>query len=151
MKNTTLIMIVLVIVVGAAGFFGGMQYQKSQRSSFAGQFGGAGNGTFGSRTGTGRNGARPVNGDILNSDDKSITVKLADGSTMIVLVTSSTTINKATTATKSDLTTGVKVAAFGTTNSDGTMTATNIQINPMMRGQGAGSGTPNPSQPSTTP
>lgn len=48
------------------------------------------------------------------------------------------TINKATTATKSDLKTGEKVAVFGTPNSDGSVTAQSIQLNPMFRG-------PNPS------
>ena len=149
MKNNMVIMIILVLVAGAAGFFGGMQYQKSQRAR---QFGGAGgqySGAFGFRGGNGttRNGARPVSGSILSSDDKSITVKLSDGSTMIVLVTGSTTINKATTAAKSDLTTGTTVAAFGTTNSDGTMTATNIQINPMMRGPGGGNNPSPTAQP----
>lgn len=136
-------MIVLVIVVGAAGFFAGMQYQKSKTGS-ARQFAGG----FGGRTGGTRNGSRPVSGDILSSDDKSITVKLQDGSTMIVLVTGSTTINKAASATKSDLATGVRVAAFGTTNSDGTMTASNIQINPMMRGP-EGSISPSPTAQTT--
>ncbi len=144
MKNNTLIMIVLVIVVAAGGFFAGMQYQKSQRSSFARGAGGA----FGQRTGgTGMNraGGRPVSGDILNSDDKSVTVKMADGSTKIVLVTSTTSINKATAGSKSDLATGIKVAAFGTDNGDGTFTATNIQVNPTFgMGSGSPSGTPQP-------
>lgn len=144
MKNNTVIMIILVIVAGAGGFFAGMQYQKSQPGSTRQYSGG-----FGTRGGGTRNGMRPVTGDILNSDDKSITVKLADGSTMIVLVTGSTTINKATSAAKTDLTTGVRVAAFGTANTDGTVTASTIQINPMMRGAG---GDNNPSQPvKTTP
>ncbi len=39
-----MITILIAIIVGALGFFGGMQYQKMQRGGgrFAGQFGGQG-------------------------------------------------------------------------------------------------------------
>ncbi|HUD19286.1 MAG TPA: hypothetical protein VMR81_02515 [Patescibacteria group bacterium] len=141
MKNNTLIMIILVIVVAAGGFFAGMQYQKSKGSSYT-----RGAGLFGQRgSGTNRSGGRPVSGDILSSDDKSVTVKLQDGSTKIVLVGASTSINKATTGSKSDLATGIRISAFGTDNGDGTFTATNIQVNPTFgMGSGSPSGTPQP-------
>jgi hypothetical protein len=71
-----------------------------------------------------------------------MTVKLNDGSSKIVLLTGTTSINKAATAATSDLTVGETVSAFGTTNSDGSITATNVQINPLMRGPGGPSGTP---------
>ena len=146
-------MIVIAAVVALAlGFFGGMQYQKSQSRTFfaQGNFGsqggsGARGGRFGN--GGGGNGAnRPITGDIISADDKSITVKLQDGSSKIVLITNTTTINKASEGTKTDLTTGARVAAFGTTNTDGSMTAQNIQLNPMMRGPGnqGTSGSPAP-------
>ncbi len=129
MKNHWIITIILVIAVGIAGFFVGMQYQKMQRGNFAGRFGGAGFQRFG-----GTNGAnRPVLGQIISSDANSITVKLMDGSSKIVIVSSSTTINKAATGTKDDLKQGSTVAVFGTANSDGSVTAQNIQLNPQMR------------------
>ena len=49
-------------------------------------------------------------------------------------------INKAAAATKADLTVGQRVAVFGTTNTDGSVTAANVQLNPMMRGPGGPSG-----------
>ena len=56
-NNIVFIAILAVIVGGAGGFFGGMQYQKSQRASFAGNTAGFAarglNGTPGVR---GRNG-----------------------------------------------------------------------------------------------
>ena len=121
-----------------------MQYQKSQRPSFAGAAG------FAARAGgTGAAGIRGRNGNgaagtILSVDSNSMTVKLNDGSSKIVLLTGTTTINKAATASASDLTTGETVSAFGTTNTDGSITATNVQINPLMRGPASPSGTPNP-------
>lgn len=146
LKNTILIAIIVAVIFAGGGFFAGMQYQKSQRPNF--QFGGAngqfGNRRFGGAGGAGGPGARggAVIGEILSSDASSITVKLPDGSSKIVLISNSTTINKAATGTKDDLKTGERVAVFGTTNSDGSVTAQNVQLNPMMRigGQSQGQG-----------
>lgn len=132
----------IAVAVGAAGFFGGMKYQQTkQPMGRIGQFGGGNDpgrggqfqGAPGVAGGRGGNAFRPVMGEILSSDDKSITVKMPDGSSKIVLFSDSTQINKADQASKTDLQTGTKVAVFGQTNSDGSVTAQNIQINPMMR------------------
>jgi len=137
MKHKDIIIMVLVaLIVGAGAFYGGMQYQKSQRGNFA--FGTAGQGgrqfamQFGSRNGGGP-GFRPVVGEIISSDATSITVKSPDGSSKIVLLSSKTTINKAATGTVSDLKKGEQVAAFGTQNADGSLTAQSVQLNPQMR------------------
>ncbi len=135
MKNNLLIIIiVIVIIVGAGAFFAGMHYQKTKQP--VSRFGQG----QGMRMGMGnRMGFRPVAGDIIASDDKSITVKLQDGSSKIVLLSDKTTISKTADATRSDLKTGEKVAVFGQENSDGSVTAQNIQLNPMFRGtQGSG-------------
>jgi len=84
------------------------------------------------RAGVGRNGNGAA-GTILSVDTNSMTVKLADGGSKIVLLTGSTSINKATESAMSDLTVGETVSAFGTTNSDGSITASNVQINPVIR------------------
>jgi hypothetical protein len=131
MRNYWIITAILVVAVGVAGFFVGMQYQKMQRGNFATRFGngqfqrlGTGNGTFG---------MRPVLGKITSSDANGITVQLNDGSSKVVIVSSSTAINKAATGTKDDLKTGETVAVIGTTNSDGSVTAQDIQLNPQAR------------------
>ena len=92
-------------------------------------------GQIGGRQGAGANrlGFRPVNGEIIAADEKSITVKLQDGSSKIVIVSETTQINKAEQATKQDLRVGEKVAVFGQENSDGSLTTQNIQINPLLR------------------
>jgi hypothetical protein len=156
MKNNAIVTILVAALVGGGGFYAGMKYQASkqqtgfftQGGNFAGRSGG--NGAGGARQGfTGRGGAagmRPVSGEILSSDDKSMTVKLPDGSTKIVLFSDSTPINKAAAGTKTDLKTGERVAVFGTANSDGSVTAQNIQLNPQMRGNDGGS-TPSATRP----
>ncbi len=132
MKNSTVIIAILVaIIVGGGAFLGGMKYQQSrQRSNFR-QFMGQPGQRLGN--GGGRLGFRPVNGEIISSDDKSITVKLQDGSSKIVLISDQTLINKAAEANKKDLKAGEKVTVFGQENSDGSITAQNIQINPISR------------------
>jgi hypothetical protein len=128
-KNNLVITILVAVVTLGAGFFGGMKYQQGKQPQM-GQFRRTvGTGTPGNRT-MGGNAFRPVDGQIISSDDKSITVKLQDGSSKIVFVSDQTQINKASSATKSDLTTGQTVAVFGQTNADGSVTAQNIQLNP---------------------
>lgn len=137
MNKTIILTVLLVVVFAGASFFGGMKYQQSKLPSFNRQFGGMqGRNGQGQASGNRQN-FRPVNGDIISSDDKSITVKLQDGSTKIVLFTNQTSINKASQATATDLKTGEKVAVFGQQNSDGSVTATSIQLNPIEIQRGA--------------
>jgi len=129
MKKRAIITIILIVIFSAVGFFAGMKYQQSKQPAFLREFG-RGQGV---RTGQGnRQAFRPVNGEIISSDEKSITVKLQDGSSKIVLFSDKTEINKAASATKEDLKVGEKVAVFGSENSDGSVTAQNIQLNPTM-------------------
>jgi len=132
MNNSVIITIILVIVVGAGAFFAGTKYQagKQQQNfrSQTGRFGqGQGNGMMG------RQGFRPVTGEILSVGDNNITVKMPDGSSRIVVVSESTAINKASQGAKSDLKAGETVMVFGQQNSDGSVTAQNIQLNPPNR------------------
>jgi hypothetical protein len=134
--------LIALVVIGAAAFFGGMQYQKSKTPQMM-TFNRNGNGGTqfmqGGRTQGGnfirRNGQgmQPVAGEIIAADDKSITVKMQDGSTKIVLIADTTAINKAEQGTKTDLKTGEKVLVFGSTNNDGSVTAQNVQLNPPQR------------------
>lgn len=149
MKNNMVLTVIIVIVVAAVAFFGGMKYDQmsspqSQTANFggfvAGQNGGqrAGNGRF---AGNGR----AQLGQVLSIDENgnSLVLKLQDGSSKIVNLSSQTRVVKTATASISDVQTGNEIAVFGTTNSDGSITATNIQLNPgseMRNGQGGQSG-----------
>lgn len=132
MKNINIVLLILIVIAAGAGFFGGMKYQQSQLSSSANrQFAANVNGTGTRGTARfGNNQNRPVTGDIVSADATSMTVKLTDGSTKIVLLSKTTTINKAAPASAADLTAGTTVAAFGTANADGSITAQSIQLNP---------------------
>lgn len=128
MKNYQNIFIILALIFAftAAGFYAGMKYQQSKRPQ--GRFGNFQPGQFGQRQGF-----RPVNGEIIAVDDKSITVKLNDESSKIIFFTDNTAINKSSKGSREDLKVGEKVAVFGIENSDGTITAQNIQLNPILR------------------
>ena len=132
MKNAKFIAvtIILLLLVGGGSFYAGMKYQES-KSPRGGSFQGDRARQFQQRFGQG---ARPVNGEIISKDDKSITVKMQDGSSKIVLLTDKTTINKSAEGSKSDIKVGEIVAVFGTENSDGSVTAQNVQLNPQFRG-----------------
>lgn len=145
MKNP-IVIVILLLLVGGGAFFGGMKYQESKQPAFSRQFG-DGQGLTGAggqlQNGTRVRGGQVV-GKIISQDDKSITVKLQDGSSKIILFSDTTTINKATEGSKSDLKVGEKVGVFGTTNSDGSVTAQNIQLNPAVRGASTGDEIPKP-------
>lgn len=134
MNKNMLITGIVVVLVGAGAFFGGMKYQQTQGAS-AFQAG-AQAGRFGGRFGMGAGGQRfgaPTLGKVVSKDANSITVQMKDGSSKIVNLDSTTKIVKTSTASASDLTNGTEVAVFGSTNSDGSITAQNVQINPQIR------------------
>ena len=134
MKKNLIITIAVALAVGGVCFFAGMKYQQSKQRAFSSQlFPGAGQMAGRQGIGAPRQGFKAVNGEIIGSDEKSITVKLQDGSSKIVIVSESTQINKAEQAGKEDLKVGEKVAVFGQENSDGSVTAQNIQISPLMQ------------------
>ncbi len=143
MKNNAVVTgVVIAMVFAGVGFFSGMKYQAGTvptRGAFAGggNFAG-GSGGRGGRAG----GAGAVFGTIISKDANGITVQLggpgatstngiATGS-KIVLVNDSTQITKMATGSLSDLTVGEAVTASGSTNADGSVTATMVQIRPSM-------------------
>lgn len=142
------IALVAALVGGGVGFFAGTKYTQGRVASLTlnrqANFNGGGGRFLGGAGGGRMMGFRPVSGEIISADDKSITVKLPDGSSKIVLFSDKTAINKAETGSKTDLTVNTKVAVFGQDNSDGSVTAQNIQINPIIRTTIDG-GSPSPS------
>lgn len=125
------IMLGAVVVVGALAFFGGMKYgQANARGNFQANIAG------GFRTGvTGRApGANAdfINGDIIAKDNQSITIKMRDGNSKIILYSSSTEVSKFDAGTANDLLVGKTISITGTANTDGSLTAKTIQVRPPM-------------------
>jgi len=69
-----------------------------------------------------------VRGQIISMDDSSLTIKLIDDSSKIVILTNSTEVNKTEKVSMEDLSEKLQVIIFGQTNSDASVTAENIQI-----------------------
>jgi len=130
------IVLLIVVVVGLLSGLGGWQIAKMQRPVGRGNFeqgvGGVRGGTAGgAQNFRGGQGTGRVAGQILSTDERSLTVKLMDGSSKIIILSDQTMINKAAQGSKEDLTTGTTVAVFGMTNPDGSVTAQSVQLNPM--------------------
>ena len=150
------VVIVVIIAVGVGAFFGGKasgggtpsptaalkvltNLTAAQRQSLLGSGGGLAGvfgGGFGDR-GAGATGAAGAGGfttgSIVSSDSNSLTVKLSSGGSKIVLYSPSTVIAVSKTGSASDLTTGQDVTVTGTANSDGSITATRIQVGTLPR------------------
>lgn len=154
-QKNIIVMVIVVIIVGVGAFFGGMQYQKSQQPSFTqfggrGQLGGGdqgGNRMFRQRAGGQGGNVQAVRGEITSTDSGSITVKMQDGSSKLVSISKSTNITKSDAGATTDLKKGEQVMVFGSNNSDGSVTAQMVQLNPMMRfGGNTGGKQPAPTQ-----
>ena len=130
MNKSILIVIIVAVVFAGAGFYGGMLYGNSKNSvalsSVANRPSGPGSAQSGA---TGGN----AYGEIVSVDTSSMTVKASDGGSKIVFISESAKITKNADVQSSDLTVGQTVMASGSTNSDGSITAKTIEINPQTR------------------
>lgn len=131
--NTKIIVgIVGALTIAGASFFGGMTYGKSSVPA-RGQFG---NGEFRANVqGVNNGGVRGAGGgftvgEILSKDATSITIKMQDGSTKIILIGESTEVMKSASGTLDDLSVGTNVMVAGSANSDGSVTAESVQVRP---------------------
>lgn len=124
---------IVALVVGAGlGYAGATAFAKSATPSFTGSSfarGGMGS-TTGMRGGFGGGSGGLVMGTVAAKDSESITVDTRDGSSHVILVTPNTTVSKSVTGTLDDVSVGNTVIVSGTTNSDGSVSASNVQIRP---------------------
>jgi len=135
MKKNIIVTVVIVLIVGAGAFYGGMRYDQSttaaSRQVRLQQFGAAGQGLQGGgQRGAQANGTGFTSGDIISKDSSSITVQMRDGGSKIVFFSDSTPIMKTASGTPQDLATGQYVMVTGSANQDGSITAQSIQLRP---------------------
>jgi hypothetical protein len=151
MKNDTvkkiLPLVIVAIVAGGLGFWGGSAYSMSKTADAVGNPAqrGAGNfagGTRSGRTGTGASAfGGALTGTILSKDATSLTVQNRAGGSSIVFLAPSTTVSKPTDVTVDSLNVGDNVVVMGKANADGSIMAASIQVRPAQPA-GAASGTP---------
>jgi hypothetical protein len=130
--KTAIWVVLAAVLFGAAGFYGGVTYQKAQTSAgfgagggggFAGRFGGgAGGGSF-------RNSANIATGTVIAQDAQSITVKTSGGGSKTLFISPQTQVSKQQVLTTADIKVGDEVAAFGQA-ANGGIDARMVQIVP---------------------
>ena len=142
-QHMTIVIVIALILIGGAYYAGGKHATNKLRASFGGRGATALGGAAGAR-GAGRfgSGGGLVTGTVLSKDDTSITVGSKDGSSKIVLYSGSTQVLKSTSGTPDDIAVGSNVSAQGTQNSDGSVTASSIQLRPAMTPGSTGAATP---------
>jgi hypothetical protein len=134
MKNPITLGIIALLVAGGA-FYGGMQFQVSvqatadaARQAARGQggaaFGGRG-GSSGQGGGAGR--GAPTVGKVLSKDEASMTVELAAGGSKIIILSGETKAMHTTDIGLDTVKVGDTVTVMGSTNTDGSVTASRIE------------------------
>ena len=126
----TIVIIAVVLVSAGAGFYGGIQYQLNKNKSFQSspsQTGSVKPDNAPTRNGNFQGNA-PINGEIVSVEDGLVTIKTQDGSSKIIIYSSSTTINQTSEGSAADLKSGEQVTIMGTEGTDGTITAQSISI-----------------------
>ena len=145
MKKYSVHIIWAIVVIVA--FVGGMFYGKSGVTSQTASRSYASSTRSGSAS---RAGGGFVSGQIISVSGNSMTVSLANGNSQVVFYSSSTpiTVIKPTVVSASALTAGTRVMVTGTSNSDGSLTATSIQAQTGsgFSGGGAAGGRPSGTQ-----
>jgi len=137
-KIISIILAIIVVgIISGGAFYGGMKYGQSKstfslkafqnlspeqrQQLFQGNMGG--NLQGGSRA----TGANFLQGEVIDKDDKSVTIKLPDGSSKIVFFSDSTKISKTVDGTINDVEIGKQIMVNGKQNSDGSYTVQTIQ------------------------
>jgi hypothetical protein len=132
-----IVWLVIAIVALGGGYFWGKAGATAARAGFAGA------GVYGSSTrrlAGGATGGGFTTGQIASFGNDSMTLQLANGNSQVVFYSSSTPVSEPTIVSPSTLKVGTAVMVGGTSNSDGSLTATTIQVR--AAGMGGGSGVP---------
>jgi hypothetical protein len=126
MKNKTIVTGIIALIVGIGiGYGGAMALSPASSATST-------HGTYAARMGGGMHtaGGGFLSGTVATVSSESITLNTQDGSSHVVLVTPSTNISKSVSGSLSDVSAGTNVIVSGTTNSDGSLSATLIQLRP---------------------
>jgi len=142
------VVVLFLIIFAVGGFYAGNVYAKGKkgganregftagRGAQMGQFGGNASSTAGIKGA--RAGGGFIGGEVLSKDAQSLTLKLQDGGSKIILLSDKTEIVKTTAGTLDDLIVGANLMITGTANDDGSLTAQNIQLRPAGMALGGG-------------
>lgn len=125
-KHLVVTGVVALIVGFGVGYL--IPHSTAATTASGGFAGRSGTFTRGGASANGGNGF--LSGTVAKKDSGSITVNMRDGTSRVVLLTPATTVSKSVTGTLQDVGVGSNVIVNGTTNSDGSVSATLIQVRP---------------------
>jgi hypothetical protein len=132
-----------VVLVVASFFVGNWYGSKKGKTTFGAnnlragaQFGAKGPGgqipvnRNGARAGVGAGGL--TRGEVVTKDANTITLKLIDGGSKVLLYSTSTLVNKTVNGSLDDIKVGENLMVTGDVNSDGSITAKSLQLVPVI-------------------
>jgi len=145
MKKNIIVGAIVITLIGAGCFYGGLTYGKNGKpgtynfgkgdftnlseSERAERFAQMGNGTIPTSQRINRvGGVDMIGGEIISIDETSITIKLPDNGSKIIFISDSTKVNKMIEGNLEDLASGTTVMINGKADSDGNLTAEMIQL-----------------------
>ncbi|HQU07968.1 MAG: hypothetical protein B7X04_00715 [Parcubacteria group bacterium 21-54-25] len=136
-KHTVVIALIALVVGAGGGYWSGhalAQSSPSTSGTVSGTFSPGGRTSFrGSNTSSSNGSTDFLTGTIAKEGAGSITLSLRDGSSKIVLLTPNTAISKSVAGSTHDLAVGATVIVNGAANSDGSVSASLIQLRPQTR------------------
>ncbi|MCL5010068.1 MAG: hypothetical protein M1289_00500 [Patescibacteria group bacterium] len=125
-SKTKVMVFAIVIIVGLAGFFAGMEYKKHpgnthphNRQLYL----------TGKKHKLGKNARIPVRGQIIATGSGTITVQMPDGTSKIIVLSGNTKITKSIKGSANDLKKGERILVIGKKSANGSVTAENIELN----------------------
>lgn len=133
MRRLILPVVIAAVIAGGLGFYVGTRYPAGTVSGTY-LYGGTGSSVRSNHGNSGGVGA--VTGSIVSEDAQGVIIKLPNGNTQIVFVSTTTPVLKSVQGSISDLSVGQNVVISGTTNPDGSLTAEDVRVRP------AGTSTP---------
>jgi len=133
-----LLIIILAVVVGGSAFYGGIKYAENKKTELQDlsseqrakmrQWSDSKANGFKDKQVDKTMGVKPIKGEIIAKDDKSVTIKLQDGGSKIIFFSDSTKITKSLSGAIDNLADGEQIAVSGVANQNGSITAQFIRI-----------------------
>jgi hypothetical protein len=123
-KNNIIIGGVVLVILA---FAGGMMYGRTHAPVSASM---KVPGNFQSMRAGSRQMGGMVAGQIISKDDMGVTVKLPTGGSKVILMGTSTPVSKTAAGSYNDIVVGAEVVITGSTNTNGSVNATSVQLRP---------------------
>jgi hypothetical protein len=138
-KKTIISVAAAIITSGGLGFITGSNLDKKESSNVRkeqiGDFQNMrGTGQVGSAIPGGKGmGGGMVSGEVLSIDGQSITIKIQNGGSKIVLVPDDVKVTKSVSTDRSDIKQGENITVIGKANGNDSISAESIQIRPLAK------------------